>query len=63
MLLSSDTINNKIYTLEGNVGNQVTVRELSVFNELPDPYGDNLPSRKTAVGIGRLKRYMFTQGR
>ena len=47
MLLSSDTINNKIYTLEGNVGNQVTVRELSVFNELPDPYGDNLPSRKT----------------
>ena len=63
MLLASDHVNNKIYTLEGNVGNQVTIRELSVFDELPDPYGDNLPARRTAVGIGKLKRYMFTQDR
>tara|TARA_B100000925_G_scaffold143626_1_gene107581 strand:- start:8793 stop:10055 length:1263 start_codon:yes stop_codon:yes gene_type:complete len=63
MLLSTDHVNNKIWTIDGNASNQVKIRRISVFNELPDPYSDNLPSRKTAVGIGRLKRYMFTQGR
>ncbi|MAW08096.1 MAG: hypothetical protein CME61_07425 [Halobacteriovoraceae bacterium] len=63
MLLSADPVNNYIYSLDGNISNQVKVRKLKVFNELPDPYGDDLPSRKSAVGIGRLKRYMFTQGR
>ena len=63
MLLSSDPVNNYIYSLDGNASNQVKVRKLKVFDELPDPYGDDLPSRKSAVGIGRLKRYMFTQGR
>ena len=63
MLLSTDHVNNKIWTIDGNASNQVKIRRISVFNELPDPYGDDLPSRKSAVGIGRLKRYMFTQGR
>ena len=63
MLLSTDHVNNKIYTIDGNISNQVKVRKLSMFDELPDPEDDNLPDRKSAVGIGRLKRYMFTQGR
>ena len=63
MLLSVDPINNRIYSLEGNTGNQIKVRKLKVFDELPDPYSDDLPPRNYTVGIGRLKRYMFTQGR
>ena len=63
MLLSTDKINNRIYTIDGNYGNKIQIRSLKMFEDLPDPNQEGLPSRKSAVGIGRLKRYMFTQGR
>lgn len=61
MLLSTDKVNKRVYTIDGNIGNKIVIRKLKMFSELPDPDEDDLPSRKKATGIGRLKKFMFTQ--
>jgi hypothetical protein len=65
MFFSADKVNNRIYTIEGNVGNRAVVRKIKIHNELPDPYvypqRNQGPKRNYIVGLGKLQRYMFTQ--
>ena len=65
MFFSADVVNNRIYTIEGNVGNRSVVRSIKIHAELPDPYvyprRNEGPKRNYIVGLGKLQEYMFTQ--
>ncbi len=65
MFFSADPVNNRIWTIEGNVGNRSVVRSIKIHAELPDPYvyprRNEGPKRNYIVGLGKLKRYMFEQ--
>ena len=65
MLFSVDHIQNLIYTIEGNVGNQAVVRAHKVHKDLPNPFdfpGRSIgPKRNYIVGLGKLQTYMFEQ--
>ena len=38
MFFAADKVNNRIYTIEGNVANRAVVRSIKIHAELPDPY-------------------------